>query len=104
MPFDINQLNNLDYDEAEPIVSEYIDDLVEQFAKSAEGEAYAQEHPDFGRWIATFTDMSYRYEGFTLPKMTKANAEIVMEHIIPRKLTLVDRSEAEDAIPELVAF
>jgi hypothetical protein len=104
MPFDINQLNNLDYDEAEPLLADYIDGVVEQFAKSLEGEAYAQEHPEFGGWIATFTEMSYIYEGFTLPKMTKADVQIVMEHILPRKLTLMHRSEAEDAISELVAF
>ncbi|MEA5554082.1 hypothetical protein VB713_24395 [Anabaena cylindrica UHCC 0172] len=104
MPFDINQLNNLDYDEAEPLLSNYIDGVVEQFAKSPEGEAYVPDHPDFGGWIATFTEMSYIYEGFTLPKMTKANAQVVMEHIIPRKLTLMTRSEADDAISELVAF
>ncbi|MDZ8240128.1 MAG: hypothetical protein RMZ69_23760 [Nostoc sp. ChiQUE01a] len=104
MPFDIYQLNNLDYDSAEPLLADYIDGVVEQFAKSPEGEAYAQEHPEFGGWIATFTEMSYIYEGFTLPKMTKADAQIVMEHILPRKLTLMHREEAEDAISELVAF
>lgn len=104
MPFDINQLNNLDYKEAEPLLSDYINCVVEEFTKSPEGEAYTQKHPDFGEWIRTFTEMSYIYEGFTLPEITKANAETVMEHIIPRKLTLMERSEADDAISELVAF
>jgi len=104
MLFDINQLNNLDYDEAEPLLSDYIKGVVDQFAKSPEGEAYAQDHPDLGNWIAHFTEMSYVYEGFTLSKMTKANVQTVMEFIIPRKLTLMNRSEADDAISELVTF
>ncbi len=104
MTFDINQLNNLEYDDAEPLLEDYINDVIEEFAQSPEGKAYAQEYPEFGGWINSFIEMSYNYEGFTLPKMTKADAQVVMEYLLPRKLTLLDRSEAEDAIPELVAF
>lgn len=104
MTFDINQLNNLEYDDAEPLLENYINSLIEQFAESPEGKAYAQEHPEFGGWIDHFIEMSYNYEGLTLPKMTKTNVQVVMEHLFPRKVTLLDRADAEDAIPELVAF
>jgi len=104
MEFNIDQLSHLDYDDAYALLPDYLDDLVEQFAKSTEGEAYAQPHPNFGRWIAYFTELAYVYEGFTLSKMTKANVQIIMEDVLPRKITLSKRSEAADAIPELVAF
>jgi hypothetical protein len=104
MSFDINQLNNLDYEEAESLLPDYLDGVVEQFGQSPEGEAYAQEHPEFGSWIFNFTRMAYIYEGFTLPKMTRGDVQIVMEHLLPRKITLMDPTDAEDTIPELVAF
>jgi hypothetical protein len=36
--------------------------------------------------------------------MTKGDVQIVMEHLLPRKITLRDREDAKDTIPELVAF
>jgi len=104
MTFDIRLLDNLDYDDAEPLLHDYIEGLISQFAESPEGEAYAQDHAEFGGWIGTFTEIAYLYDGFTLSKMTKNDVATVMEHQLPRKVTLLDPSEAEDAIPELVAF
>lgn len=104
MAFDIHLLNHLDYDEAESLLPDYLDDVVEQFVTSSQGEAYISEHPEVGRWITTFTEMAYVYEGFTLPTMTKAEVQVIMEDLLPRKITLRDRSDAEDAISELSAF
>ncbi|MEL6940995.1 MAG: hypothetical protein AAFO84_17610, partial [Cyanobacteria bacterium J06598_1] len=36
--------------------------------------------------------------------MTKGDVQQLMEYTLPRKITLMDPSEAQDAIPELVAF
>ncbi len=104
MSFDINQLNTLDYDTADALLPDYLDGVVQQFAASPEGKAYAQKYPEFGSWIATFTEMSYRHEALTLTQMTKGNVQTVMEHLLPRKITLMEPAEADDAIPELVAF
>jgi hypothetical protein len=104
MSFDINQLNNLDYEEAESVLYDYLDDLFEKFAQSSEGEDYAQVNPEFGSWISSFTEHAYIQEGFTLPEMTKGEVETIMEEILPRKITLMNREDAQDAIPELIAF
>jgi hypothetical protein len=104
MSFDIRRLDNLDYDDIEPIFDEYIRGAIEAFADSPEGEAYAETHDELGGWIGTFIEMAYMYGEFKLPKMTKGDVQIVMENILPRKLTLMNPSEANDAIPELVAF
>ncbi len=104
MTFDIRQLDGLDYDEVEPLLEDYIIDVINEFLETEIGNTHATQYPEGGFWIGTFIEMAYNYGEFTLPKMTKGDVQIVMENIIPRKLTLLDPSEAEDAIPELVAF
>ncbi|WP_299403895.1 hypothetical protein [Acaryochloris sp. IP29b_bin.148] len=104
MTFDIRQLDGLDYDEVEPLLEDYIIDVINEFLGTEIGNTHATQYPEGGFWIGTFIEMAYHYGEFTLPKMTKRDVQIVMEDILPRKLTLRDRSEVEDAIPELVAF
>ena len=36
--------------------------------------------------------------------MTKGDVQTLMEYTLPRKVTIFDPAEAEDTIPELVAF
>ncbi|UBF27410.1 hypothetical protein K9N68_05520 [Kovacikia minuta CCNUW1] len=102
--FDISQLDNLDYDDAEPILTSYQDSVIEQFADSPEGQAYLESYPDMGGWIANLIEYGYSYEGLTLPKMTSAGIKLVLENIFPRKITLLEPTDADDAIPELIAF
>ncbi|MEO0456802.1 MAG: hypothetical protein AAF152_09495 [Cyanobacteria bacterium P01_A01_bin.114] len=104
MTFNIRLLDNLSYDDVEPLLDEYIEDAIDQFVASETGQAYVKNHPDGGGWIGTFIEMAYLYGEMTLPKMTKGDVQQVMEYILPRKLTLLDPSETDDAIPELVAF
>ncbi|MEM9162964.1 MAG: hypothetical protein AAGC54_07835, partial [Cyanobacteria bacterium P01_F01_bin.4] len=104
MTFNIHLLDTLSYDDAEPLLEDYIGDLINQFATSATGQAHIKNHPQGGNWIGTFIEMAYLYGEMTLPKMTKGDAQQVMEYILPRKITLMDPSETDDAIPELVAF
>ncbi|WP_299493511.1 hypothetical protein [Acaryochloris sp. IP29b_bin.137] len=104
MTFDIHQLDGLDYDDIEPLLEDYIIDVINEFLETEIGNAHATQYPEGGFWIGTFIEMAYSYGGFTLTKMTKGDVQIVMEDIIPRKLTLRDPSETKDAIPELVAF
>ncbi|MEO0854837.1 MAG: hypothetical protein AAFY15_15235, partial [Cyanobacteria bacterium J06648_11] len=104
MAFNIRQLDTLTYDEAEPILDDYITHVVEDFLASEIGNTYAEQHPEAGNWIATFVEMAYLFGEFTIPKMTKRDAQTVMSAILPRKLTLPDPQVADNAISELVAF
>lgn len=104
MPFNIRQLDGLDYDEVEPLLEDYIIDVINEFLDTEIGNSHATQYPEGGFWIGTFIEMAYNYGEFTLSKMTKGDVQMIMEDIIPRKLTLRDPSDTEDAIPELVAF
>jgi hypothetical protein len=108
MSFDINFLNDLDddtdYDHIEPLVEDYIENIVEQFAQSPEGQAHAINYPEIGSWITHFIDFGYKYEGFVLSLMTEDDMETMMEDLLPRKLVVADKAEAEEAVPELIAF
>ena len=104
MSFNIYQLEDLDYDQAEALLDDYIEDAIIEFAESDFAQPYIEKHQQGGAWIENFIYFAYVYEGFTLPKMTKKDVELVMEYILPRKLTIFDASEAEDAIPELTEF
>jgi hypothetical protein len=104
MKFDIQLLDKLDHDAGLEAMHDYIDSLVEQFSQSPEGQSYAEKHSEFGGWIGSFIDLAYAQEGFTLATMTKRQVEVLMEDTLPRKITLGDRSDAEDATSELAAF
>ncbi|WP_035984237.1 IS1096 element passenger TnpR family protein [Leptolyngbya sp. KIOST-1] len=104
MAFLIHQLDNLDYDEAEPLLEDYILVAIADFANSPIGQACIERNPEGGSWIGTFIEFAYLYGGYTLPKMTKGNVQEVMEYTLPRKLTLLDPSDTDGAIDELVAF
>lgn len=104
MTFDIHQLDNLAYEEAETLLDGYISDLIGQFIVSPEGQAYSAGHPDESGWVYSFLELGYNYEGLSPAQMTKADVEDMMEALLPRKITVMEISEAEAAIPELVAF
>ena len=108
MSFNINLLDDLDddldYDDVEPLIESYIDDIVKQFSQSPEGQAHAVQYPEIGSWIFHLIDFGYKYEGFVLSQMTKDDMKTMMEDLLPRKLVAADKSEAEEAVPELVAF
>ncbi|HEY9738762.1 MAG TPA: hypothetical protein V6D06_20855 [Trichocoleus sp.] len=104
MTFNIHLLDGLSYDEVEPLLEDYIADVIDRFLQSDTGQAYVKDHPEGGHWIGTFIEMAYVYGELTLPKMTKGDVRQVMEQILPRKLTLMDPSDADDAVEELIAF
>jgi hypothetical protein len=104
MTFNIRQLDNLDYDDIEPILTDYIHGAIQAFVDSDVGQEYVETHPRGGNWIGTFIEMAYLYGEHKLPKMTKGDVQEVMEYILPRKITLLDPSDTDDAIDELVAF
>ena len=105
MPFNVRLLDQLSYDEVEPLLEDYIADAINQFAGSKVGQVYVKAHPEGGGdWISTFIEMAYLYHECTLPKLTKGDVQQLMENTLPRKITLLDRRETENAITELVAF
>ena len=104
MTFNIYQLDNLYLDEAEPLLEDYQDEIIELFANSTEGQSYLETHSDMGGWIAHLIYYSYSYEGFTLPQMTDDDLQLVLESLFPRKISLFSPEDADDAIPELIAF
>ncbi|MCC3414596.1 MAG: hypothetical protein JGK24_10490 [Microcoleus sp. PH2017_29_MFU_D_A] len=103
-PFNIRQLDGLDYDEAEPLLEDYQETLIELFVNSPEGEEYGKTYPDVGSWISQFIYYAFSYEGFTLPCMKVADVETVIEDLFPRKVTLLSPEDGENAIPELLAL
>lgn len=104
MAFNLRLLDNLDYDDVEPLLEDYIHAALDDFANSKIGKAHIKHNPEGGNWIGTFIEFAYLYGGYTLPKLTKANVQEVMEYTLPRKLTLLDPSDTDGAIAELVAF
>lgn len=104
MAFNLRQLDNLSYDEVEPILDAYINNAIQEFVNSPEGEAHTKNYPNGGYWIGTFIEFGYNYGETTLAKMTKGDVQMLMESTLPRKITILDPSEADDAIPELTAF
>jgi hypothetical protein len=104
MTFNLHQLDLLSYDDVDPILNDYIDGVTDAFVNSPEGTAHLENYPEGLGWIGTFIDLGYRYGEKTLPQMTQRDVQTLMEHTLPRKVTVFDPAEAEDAIPELTAF
>lgn len=104
MSFELHSLDGLDYDQADRKLDDYIDELAYLFSQSSEGQAYQQQYPDSGGWVVSFLDLAYRYEGMTPTTITKQTVALLMEDLLPRKITLRDAVEAEEAVPELIAF
>ena len=63
MTFDLHQLDNLDFDDSNELVDDYIQDAIQAFADSPEGQAYSEEHPDFGGWIRSFYRLQLQLRG-----------------------------------------
>ena len=104
MTFNLTQLDSLTYDEAEPLLESYIEGAIETFAHSPEGQAYLETHETLGSWIGSFLELAYLYEEYTLSMMAFPHVQEIMESLFPRKITLLDPSQADDAIPELLCF
>ncbi|MEM9217864.1 MAG: hypothetical protein AAGD25_26430 [Cyanobacteria bacterium P01_F01_bin.150] len=104
MTVDIRLLDKLSYDDAEPLIDQYIGDVIQSFADSEIGQDHIKNYPVGGQWIGTFIEMGYLYGEKTLSKMTKKDAQILMEHTLPRKITLLNPSDTDGAIEELIAF
>lgn len=106
MTLDIHQLDEIDSysSQAEKALEEYQDALLEQFSNSPEGQARLQADPEMGFWAAQLIYYGYSYIGVTLPQMTAGYVAEIVTELFPRKISLSSPDDADDAIPELVAF
>jgi hypothetical protein len=104
MPFDIHQLDNLDYEDAERLLEAYEDAIIEQFAQSPEGQAFFEQNGSIGLWVQSLINLGYSYEGMTLPRMRQSDMQLILENLFPRKISLIQPEDADDVIPELIAF
>ncbi len=106
MAFDIHQLDEVDsYDDGgEEALGKYRDELIRRFFNSPEGEAFLKAYPEGGFWAMQLMHCGYVYLGLTLPQMTVADVEEIVTELFPRKVSLLSPDDAEDTLPELVAF
>ncbi len=108
MAFDIHQLDGIDrdaYDEAaEDALEKYQDALIEQFVQSPEGRARLQADPEMGFWAAQLIYYGYQYIGVSVPEMTADDVDEVVTDLFPRKVSTLSPDDADDVIPELLAF
>jgi hypothetical protein len=104
MTFDIYQLDNLSYDDVEPLLEGYIKNIIDQFVESETGQAHIKNYPEGGYWVGMFIEIGYNYGEKTLPTMTQRDVKVLMQQTLPRKVFLMNPKQAADAIPELVAF
>ena len=78
-----------DYDKAIEALSDYVEELVDEFVRSPEGQAYLQAHPEMedyvGSWIDHLLYFGYAYESVTLPHMTKNNVEATLPGYFPTR-------------------
>jgi len=106
MDFDIHQLDHTDPDSerSEAELAAFQHALLERFAESPEGQERLKADADMGYWAAHLMYYGYQYEGVTITQMTVADVRTVVTELLPRKISLQSPEQADDAIPELVAF
>ena len=107
MNFNINQLDKIEYDgsdESEEALGEYQDAILEEFALSPQGKERIKADPEMGFWIAQLIYYGIGYIGVTLPQMDEGDIHEIVTDLFPRKISLNSPEDADDAIPELLAF
>ncbi len=106
MDFDIHQLDGRspDSEEAEAAFEGFQQALLERFTQSPEGQERLEADADMGFWAGQLMYYGYQYEGSTVAQMTVADVRTVVTELFPRKVSLQSPEQADDAIPELVAF
>jgi hypothetical protein len=106
MDFDIHQLDRTtpDSEGSEAAFEAFQQALLERFTQSPEGRERLKTDPDMGYWAAQLMYYGYQYEGATVPRMTVGDVQTVVTELFPRKISLQSPEQADDAIPELVAF
>ena len=104
--FDIHALDSLEpgEDEADKAFDRYRRSLVDSFCASPEGQAHIPKYGAAGFWAGCLLDFGFNHMGVTPPNMTSSDLEEIVSRYFPRKVSLRSPEEAEEAIPELIAF
>ena len=61
-------------------------------------------NPDAGSWAVDLMEFGCNYIGVLLTQMTAANVEEILTELLPRKVVLSSPDEAEEVVPDLLAF
>ena len=106
MPIDIHMLDELEQHSSqfERKFAQFIKTMLEQFFEAPEGQLHLQAFEDAGFWAERFISLNYDHLGVSLSRMNVRDVEEVVAEIFPRKITLPSPEEADEAIPELMAF
>jgi len=107
MNYDINWLDKIEYDgssESEEALEKYQNFVLEEFALSPEGKAHIKTDPEMGFWIDQLIYYGFSYIGVTLPQMDEQDINEIITDLFSRKISLSSPEDAENAIPELLAF
>lgn len=106
MDFDIHQLDRVsrEDDEDREAFEEFQQALMERFVESPEGQQRLQADPGMGFWVARLLYFGYDYEGLSVTKMTVPDIRRIVCELFPRKISLHSAEDADDAVPELIAF
>lgn len=102
MAFDIHRLDDLD-DFDEELTTAYDDELLDLFVASPEGQAFAKTHPGLGFWASRLLEYGRTYTT-NLTEMDEGDVEELLTDVFPRKISLSAPEEADDGIPEMIAF
>ena len=104
MTFDINSLCGLEYDDAEPLLEDYITEIIKLFKVSPDGVVCFEKYPD-GEWcIEQLIHFGIGYEGVSLPEMRSRDIRSILEELFPRKVGVQTKEEAAVIVPVLQAF
>lgn len=106
MSFDINRLEGLDsYDDAaQAALDKYVDDLIDLFKKSPEGQAHLAIDDEMEYWPYQLMHFGFNFQDVAIPQMTAGDVREIVEEVFPAKVTLNKPEEAEEIIPALVVF
>ncbi len=107
MSFDIYQLDEIEADgneESEREFDKYQSYIIEEFINSEEGSERLKDDPGLGFWSSQLVYYGYSYIGVTLPQMKVTDVKEILTDIFPRKISLQSPNDADETIPELIAF
>ena len=107
MSFNIYQLDEIEADgsgESEREFDKYQSYIMEEFKNSEEGRARLKDDSGLGFWSRQLVYYAYSYIGVTLPQMEVSDVNEILTDIFPRKISLQSPNDADDTIPELIAF
>lgn len=91
-------------DEADKLFDRYRRLLVDSFSASPEGQAHIPKYGAAGFWAGCLLDFGFNHMSVTLPNMTSSDLKEIVTGYFPGKISLRSPEEAEEAIPELIAF